>query len=67
MYAETRKVGLKTFYYYVMPVDENLPYYLGDPMNLGSDDRPDKVLWTINPTSFVTVSQFSHISRWVLE
>ncbi|MCG8334348.1 MAG: hypothetical protein MJE63_07505 [Proteobacteria bacterium] len=53
--------------YYAMPVDENIPYYLGDPISLGIDEEPDDVLWTVNPTSLVAVNQFSHITRWVLE
>ena len=50
-----------------MPIDKSLPYYLGDPIDLGTDEEPDDVLWTANPTSLIAVNQFSHITRWVLE
>ncbi|MCG8334349.1 MAG: hypothetical protein MJE63_07510 [Proteobacteria bacterium] len=68
--SKTKSLGLQGKIqkeYFAMPIDDKLPHYLGDPVSLGVDDKPDEVVWTNNPTSLVAVNQFSHITRWVLE
>ncbi|MCG8334347.1 MAG: hypothetical protein MJE63_07500 [Proteobacteria bacterium] len=59
--------GRSTDEYFAMPIDESLPYYVENPVSLGTDERADEVLWTVNPTSLIAVNQFSHITRWVLK
>lgn len=70
MYGESiegTQIGGRMFNFYAFPIDESVPFYLNDPVSLGKNETPDKILWTINPTSLVAVNQFSHITRWVLE
>ncbi len=70
MYGESiegNQIGGRMFNFYAFPIDESIPFYLNDPVSLGKIETPDKILWTIKPTSFIAVNQFSHITRWVLE
>ncbi len=52
--------------YVVMPIDENLPHYLGNPISLGEIDSEEEFYWTVNPTSIVSYSKPNLIFRWVI-
>ncbi len=52
--------------YVLMPIDENLPYYLGNPIDLGKAIDDEEFYWTVNPTAFIIYSRPNQISRCVV-
>lgn len=52
---------------FLMPINENLPYYLGDPLVLGHHPERTKVkVWSTNPLALNIVA-FDKLYRWVIE
>ncbi|MBC2695370.1 MAG: hypothetical protein HF982_08870 [Desulfobacteraceae bacterium] len=49
--------------YYLMSVDPELPYFLGEPMLLGEVDQRFSSAWISNPLSFV-VSELDKLIKW---
>ncbi len=51
--------------YILMPVNSELPHFLGSPITLGEIPYPETTAWTTNPLSFV-VSEGDRILKWDL-